>query len=144
MVDMDRRIGSILLVLLVGCTTAHRVGDRGVPGSGLASSAVGGARRARTTLMMEVGPSVHPGSFRAAGTLTERSGDPVSGASVTVLLIPFSGSGGPFDLGTRITNVSGFFQVTFHLPASGTYRVEARFAGDEARGPASDEGPVTG
>jgi len=95
---------------------------------------------------MEVGPSVHPGSFRAAGKLTDGSGAPVAGATVRVTLTPVGGAGTAptFDLGTRGTDENGSFQVTFHLPQKGTFLVKARFAGDSRHAAASDQGPITG
>jgi hypothetical protein len=95
---------------------------------------------------MEVGPSVHPGSFRATGKLTEVSGDPVAGAIIQVTLTRVGGTAAPtpFELGTRTTDGEGQFQVTFHLPEKGTFLVEARFAGDVGHLAASDQGPVTG
>jgi hypothetical protein len=94
---------------------------------------------------MEVGPSVHPGSFRAAGRLTDRLGTPVAGATVRVTLTPVGVPGTPrtFDLGTRRTDVDGGFQVTFHPPQKGTFLVEARFAGDARLEPAYDQGSIT-
>jgi hypothetical protein len=95
---------------------------------------------------MEVGPSVHPGSFRAVGNLTDGSGAPVAGATVRVTLAPVgsAGTGSTFHLGTRTTDQSGDFQVTFHLPQKGTFLVEARFAGDSRYEGAFDQGPITG
>ena len=142
---MDRRALAILLLVLVGCT-GRRVFINGpvstAPSLGSLSPP---AHRTRTTLKMEVGPSVHPGSFRAAGTLTDGSGAPVVSAIVTVTLTPVGGAGraATFDLGTRTTDEHGGFQVTFHPPNKGTFLVVARFAGDEQRGPASDQGPIT-
>ena len=94
---------------------------------------------------MEVGPSVHPGSFRAAGKLTDGSGAPVGGAIVKVTLTPVGGTGtqATFDLGTRTTDQNGEFQVTFHPPEKGTFLVEARFAGDYRHQAAYDQGPIT-
>jgi hypothetical protein len=95
---------------------------------------------------MEVGPSVHPGSFRAAGKLTDGSGAPVVGATVRVTLASVGGAGTArtFELGTRTTDETGDFQVTFHLPQKGTFLVEAWFGGDARHAAAFDQGPVTG
>jgi hypothetical protein len=53
---------------------------------------VGRYLRPRTTLEMEVAPSVHAGSFRAVGTLSVR-GRPVANAGVHVTLAPADGPG---------------------------------------------------
>jgi hypothetical protein len=139
---MDRRILSILLFALAACT-GRRVNI--VPSVSFPSSSPAPSVRTRTVLKMEVGPSVHPGSFRATGTLTDRDGAPVAGAVVTVTLTPVGGSSGStaFELGTRTTDAKGQFQVTFHPPHKGTFLVKARSAGTDRLFPATDQGPVT-
>jgi len=42
---------------------------------------------------MEVGPSEYVGSFRASGTLTDQTGQPISGAAIRVTLTPLEGPG---------------------------------------------------
>jgi len=42
---------------------------------------------------MEVGPSEYVGSFRASGTLTDQTGQPVPGAAIVVTLTPLDGPG---------------------------------------------------
>jgi hypothetical protein len=133
----------VLLLVLVGCTGKHV--STGAAATSLQPVPTSMART-RTVLDMEVGPSVHPGSFRATGMLTDGSGGPVAGATVMVTLRAVGGTAGaaPFDLGTRTTDQNGDFQVTFHLPGKGTFLVEARFAGDARHEAAFDQGPVTG
>jgi hypothetical protein len=140
---MGRRSVSILLLVLVACT-AKRVSN--APPTSSSPSGPLSSVRTRTTLDMEVGPSVHPGSFRAAGRLADVSGTPVVGAIVKVTITQVAGgaSSATVQLGTRTTDANGDFQVTFHLPQKGTFLVEARFAGDEGRLPSDDQGPIVG
>lgn len=142
MIQLGRRAVSILLLVLVGCT-GKQVPTRATVTFAPASPPTS---RTRTLLDMEVGPSVHPGSFRAAGTLTDVFGAPVAGASVRVTLtqIGEAGTSATFDLGTRATDQSGVFQVTFHLPQKGRFLVVVRFAGDARHEAAFDQGPITG
>jgi hypothetical protein len=140
---MDRRAMSVLLLVLAGCTGKYvPTGTTASAGAPIPPSTT----RARTILDMEVGPSVHPGSFRAAGTVADGLGAPVPGATVTVTLTSVGGAGtsAAFDLGTRKTDQNGSFQVTFHLPRKGTFLVQARFAGDARHEAAFDQGPITG
>jgi hypothetical protein len=141
---MGRRSVSILLLVLVAACTAKRVSSAR-PTSSSPSGPLSSVR-ARTRLDMEVGPSVHPGSFRAAGRLADASGAAVVGAIVRVTITQVGGgaSSPTFQLGTRTTDANGDFQVTFHLPQKGTFLVEARFAGDESRLPSDDQGPIVG
>jgi hypothetical protein len=139
---MDRRILSILLLALAACT-GRRVNIVPTVPSQPSSSAT--SVRTRTVLNMEVGLSVHPGSFRATGLLTDGDGAPVAGAVITVTLTPVGGGSGstPFELGTPTTDAKGQFQVTFHPPHKGTFLVKARFAGNDRLFPATNQGPVT-
>jgi hypothetical protein len=139
--EMGRRSLSILLLVLVACT-AKRVSNATPPSSSPSSPLA--SVRIRTTLDMEVGPSVHPGSFRAAGRLGDASGAPVVGAIVKVTIMQVGGgaSSAPVPLGTRTTDANGDFQVTFHAPQKGSFLVEARFAGDQGRLPSDDQGPI--
>jgi hypothetical protein len=140
---MRRRSVSLLLLVLVACT-AKRV-STAPPTSSFPSGPLSSVRT-RTTLDMEVGPSVHPGSYRAAGRLANASGAPVVGAIVKVTIMRVGGgaSSAKIQLGIRTTDANGDFQVTFHLPQKGTFLVEARFAGDESRLPSNDHGPIVG
>ena len=58
--------------------------------------------------------------------------------------IPFTPA--TFDLGIRVTDEKGFFRATFHPPGAllhiGPVRVDAWFAGDGLRGPASATGTI--
>jgi len=141
MTPLVRRAVSVLLFVLAGCT-----GKLVSTGAAATPSAPPLSYPVPTVLAMEVGPSVHPGSFRAAGKLTEGSGAAVAGATVRVTLTPVGGAGtaATFDLGTRTTDENGDFQVTFHLPQKGTFLVKARFSGDSRHAPAADQGPITG
>jgi hypothetical protein len=139
---MGRRSLSILLLVLVACT-AKRVSNASPPSP--SPSRPLSSVRIRTTLDMEVGPSVHPGSFRAAGRLADASGAPVVGAIVKVTITQVGGgaaSAAPVPLGTRTTDANGEFQVTFHVPQKGSFLVEAQFAGDQGRLPSHDQGPI--
>jgi hypothetical protein len=142
MTPLGRRAVLVPLLVLAACT--GKLVSTGAPATS-GGPAPTSSSRTRTLLDMEVGPSVHPGSFRAAGKLTDGSGAPVVGATVTVVLTSV-GSSTPvtFELGTRTTDEAGDFQVTFHLPQKGTFLVEARFGGDARHAGASDQGPVTG
>jgi hypothetical protein len=139
-IEMGRLVVSVALLVLVGCTGA-KLPVR--PPSSLARPAPGSSTRTRTTLEMEVGPSVHPGSFRAMGTLTDAAGAPLAQASIKVTLTAADGaSPSTFELGTRVTDARGSFQVTFHLPEKGRFVVDAWFSGNDRYEPAHDQGPV--
>jgi hypothetical protein len=138
---MDRRLLSILLLVLAGCT-GRKVAA--LPPASSPPAVPPSYIRTRTNLDMEVGPSVHVGSFRALGKLTDESGAPVAGATITVTLTVVGGAGpAKFDLATKTTGQNGDFQVTFHLPGEGTFLVEALFAGDARHSPAYDQGEIT-
>jgi hypothetical protein len=146
-VGMGHRLGWILVLALVGCTGSTLPvlppGSR-PPVAPSARQSAASTGRIRTILKMEVGPSVHPGSFRAMGTLAEATGAPVAGAAIQVTLTPIDeASPSPFDLGTRTTDGKGGFQVTFHLPRAGRFLVDAWYAGDDRHRPAHDQGPVS-
>jgi hypothetical protein len=94
---------------------------------------------------MAVEPSVHPGSFRAAGTLTDAAGRPVVGVPVRVSLSTFRGGEHvQYRLGTGTTGSDGLFHVTFFLPRRGTFVVEAWFDGTDRFRPSFETGMVEG
>jgi hypothetical protein len=98
-----------------------------------------------TTIDMAVEPSVHPGSFRAAGTLIDAAGLPVVGVPVHVSLTTVGGREHvEYSLGTGATGRGGLFHVTFFLPRRGTFLVEARFDGTDRLQPSFETGFVAG
>jgi hypothetical protein len=104
--------------------------------------------RTRTALDMEVGPSEYVGSFRASGTLVDASGKPLPSATIRLTLVEDPGAAAPrsVELGTRVTDGTGAFRLTFHPPGVflhlGTVRVKAWFQGDDRRWPAYAVGSI--
>ena len=90
--EVKRRAIPLFLLLVGACTGVRPAPTSPAPSTDSTGTASPPARLS-TSMDMEVGPSEYVGSFRASGTLTDQTGQPVPGAAIHVTLTPLEGPG---------------------------------------------------